>query len=680
MSETATTAALTGVTVRRGNSEVLRGIDLTLPAGELLTIVGPSGAGKSTLLSLLSGLLAPTSGTVRRPEDTGGSTRVVFQQPHLLPWRTAAENVRLGLEYRANGGRGLRHAHDADGRVAELLRALGIGDLADRYPDELSGGQAQRVSIARAVAADPQLLLLDEPFSALDPVTRAEAQRWLRGVHERLRLTTVLVTHDLSEAARLGDRVGVLRAGHPGLQLLDAPDGDHARLEHELLTHFTASPNDATPEHTSPAQRAAEPSRAARSRREFLAVAGASALVALPVIASGLVRPPAALAGSARAGSSGAGSSAAQHPDASGATTSPAERTTLRIGYLPITDAAPLLLAHDSGAFAERGIDTPTPTLFRGWAPLVEALQAGSVDVVHLLMPLAMQLRYEAKVPVKVLAWNHVNGSAVTVRPDITDIRQLAGTTFAVPGWYSVHNVVFQQLLRDAGLTGVINQEPSVEAGTVQLVVLAPADMPVALGNASVSGYIVAEPFCAVAEVQGTGRILRFTGDVWREHACCVTVVREDLLTERPELAQRVADAVVAAQLSILDDRAHAAERLSAGGYLPQAPAAIEKVLVEHGHGNGRGDYDESGAVHHPEWQQPRIGFQPYAYPSYTERLVEEMRLTTFDADTAWLSKIDAKKVHEDLVSTQVNLRAIEAAGGLAAFGATKTRSEQVQP
>lgn len=661
MSETATIAALAGVTVRRGNSEVLRDIDLALQAGELLTIVGSSGAGKSTLLSLLSGLLAPTSGTVRRPEDTGGSTRVVFQEPHLLPWRTAAENVRLGLEYRANGGRGLRHAHDADGRVAELLTALGIGDFADRYPDQLSGGQAQRVAIARAVAADPQLLLLDEPFSSLDPVTRADAQRWLREVHERLNLTTVLVTHDLSEAARLGDRVAVLRTGHPGLQLLDAPDGDHVRLESELLAHFTAQPEATT----------AEAPRRSRSRREFFAVAGAGALVALPVIASGFVRPQTAVAG---AGAE-AGGAATKHPDAT-ATPAPIERATLRIGYLPITDAAPLLLAHDSGAFAERGIDTPVPTLFRGWAPLVEALQAGSVDVVHLLMPLAMQLRYEAKVPVKVLAWNHVNGSAIAVRPDVTDIRQLAGTTFAVPGWYSVHNVVFQQLLRDAGLTGVINQEPSVEAGTVQLVVLAPADMPVALGNGSVSGYIVAEPFCAVAEVQGIGRILRFTGDVWREHACCVTVVREDLLTERPELAQRVADAVVAAQLSILEDRAHAAERLSAGGYLPQAPAAIEKVLIEHAHD----EYEKSGAVQHPEWDQSRIGFQPYAYPSYTERLVEEMRLTTFDADTAWLSKIDAKKVHEDLVSTQVNLRAIEASGGLAAFGATKTRTEKVQP
>lgn len=648
--------------VTRGGATILSGIDLQLRRGDLLTIVGPSGAGKTTLLSLLAGLVQPSQGSVRRPEDDGGSTRVVFQDPHLLPWRTAAENVRLGLEYKANGGRGLRHAHDADSTVAALLSDLGIAALADSYPDQLSGGQAQRVAIARAVAARPSLLLLDEPFSALDPATRGDAQQWLRRVHDSRDLTTVLVTHDLAEAARLGDRVAVLRSGASALEILSAEDGDHARLESELLARFssTITTTDADADGIPAAS-----ARPARNRREFLSLAGAGALLALPVVAAGLVRTPTAQAGSPTVA-----------PTASTAPTAPAVRDTLRIGYLPITDAAPLLLAHDSGAFADRGIDTPAPTMFRGWAPLVEALQAGSVDVVHLLMPLAMQLRYEANVPVKVLAWNHVNGSAVTVRPDIDEIADLAGTTFAVPGWYSIHNVVLQQLLRDAGLTAVINQAPSVEARTVQLVVLAPADMPVALGNGSVSGYIVAEPFCAVAEVQGIGKVLRFTGDVWREHACCVTVVREDLLADRPDLAQRVADAVVAAQLAITDDRAAAAERLSAGGYLPQAPAAIQRVMIEHDHA----DETQGGAVHHPDWEQPRIGFQPYAYPEYTERLVRELRLTTIDADTAWLARVDPKTVHGDLVATDVNIRAIDAAGGLAVFGASRSRTEEILP
>jgi NitT/TauT family transport system substrate-binding protein len=634
--------------VLRGGNRVLDGIDLTLSRGELLTVVGPSGAGKSTLLSLLSGLIEPASGSVRRPEDAGGSTRTVFQQPHLLPWRTAAENVRLGLEYRANRGSDAGTA-STDESVAALLRDLGIGALAERYPDQLSGGQAQRVAIARAVAAHPTLLLLDEPFSALDPLTRADAQAWLRRVHEHRGLTTVLVTHDLAEAALLGDRVAVLRTGRPGLEILDAA-GDRVGLESELLTRFADDIAEAPEQPAIPAS-----ARRDRTRREFLTLAGAGALVALPVVAGALNRPA----------------------DATAAPDQPRKKAdTLRIGYLPITDAAPLLLAHDGGEFAQRGIRTPKPTLFRGWAPLVEALQSGSVDIVHLLMPAAMQLRYEAKVPVKVLAWNHVNGSAITVAPHITEVAQLAGTTVAVPGWYSIHNVVLQQLLRDAGLTAVINQKPDVAAGTVQLVVLAPADMPTALGAGSVSGYIVAEPFCAVAEVQGIGRILRFTGDVWREHACCVTVVREDLVEGNPDLAQRAADAVVAAQLRIRRDRKAAAQRLSAGGYLPQAPAAIAKVLVEH----DDHEYVDDGAVRHPGWDQPRIGFQPYAYPSYTEELVRQMRLTAIDADTAWLGRIEPAEVHADLVATRINSRAIDAVGGLAVFGAAATRKEQVQP
>lgn|GEM_PF-46042 len=646
-------ASLTRARVSRGETVLLPELSLEVSPGELLTVVGPSGVGKSTLLGLLAGLIQPTSGSVRRPEDSGGSARLVFQEPRLLPWRTAEENVRLGLEFRANGGSGIGHAHDADERVHRLLQELGIGELANRMPEELSGGQAQRVAIARAVAATPTLLLLDEPFSALDPVTRADTQQWLREVHRQLNLSTVLVTHDLSEAVRLGDRIAVLKRGG-ALEVFDAVGTDPVALESELLRSFTQlDEGDEVALVRSPR---------ARSRREFISVAAAGALIALPIAASALVRPAAN----------------AQETPPEAAEAAEIERAELRIGYLPITDAAPLLIAHDSGAFSERGIDTPTPTLFRSWATLVEALQGGSIDVAHLLMPLAMQLRYDAEVPIKVLAWNHVNGSALAVRHEISDVAALAGSSVAVPGWFSIHNVVLQQMLRAAGLTAVINTPPSTEAGTVQLVVLAPADMPTALGNGAISGYIVAEPFCAVAEAQGIGKILRFTGDVWKEHACCVTVVREDLVTERPELAQRVADAVVAAQSLILADRAAAADRLSAGGYLPQPPAAIAQVLVEHR--DSHEAYEAAGAVAHAEWEQPRIGFQPYAYPSYTERLVEELRLTTVDANTEWLAKLDPAKVHEDLVSTAINSRAIEAAGGLSVFGASPTRKELVQP
>lgn len=650
----AAVAELDGVTVAFGRQVVLAEVDLAIQGGELLTVVGPSGAGKSTLLRVLAGLQEVSRGSVRRPEDDGGSTRVVFQSPHLLPWRTVAANVRLGLEYRAN--RKPSRA-EADARVREALADLGIEELAGRYPHQLSGGQAQRVAVARAVVTRPTLLLLDEPFGALDPLTRADAQDWLAGVRERLGVAMVLITHDLEEALYLGDRVALLH-GRPGpLDLLTSPVSARSDLADGtaragLLARFGAGQEHADLD--TAAAPAPEPATPGRSRRELLTAGGAAALLAVPAVAGAVVSHR----------------EASPPPEAAGQ--APASLGTLQIGYLPITDASPLLLAHANGELAARGVDAAQPTLFRGWAPLVEALQGGQVDMVHLLMPAAVQLRYGAGVPVKVLGWNHTNGSALAVAPDIDDITDLAGTTFAVPGWYSIHNIVFQQLLRHAGLEPVINTPPG--PGTVQLVVLPPADMPTALKAGSVSGYIVAEPFCAVAEVQGIGKILRFTGDVWKDHACCVTVVTERLLEEQPELAAAALEAVVATQVHILQDRDAAATALSEGGYLPQPVEAIRLTMAA----EQDPAYLASGAIEHADWHSPRIGFQPYAYPGYTAALVDAMRTTVVDDSLAWLDEVDTRAVHEDLVATGLNLEAIEAAGGLATFGQQRQRTEVI--
>ncbi|CAM3634267.1 ABC transporter substrate-binding protein [Occultella aeris] len=644
---------------------MLADVDLRIEPGELLAIVGPSGAGKSTLLRVLAGLRQADSGQVVRPESDGGSTRMVFQAPHLLPWRSVFANVRIGLEYRANDGHRRRGRADANARVATALAELGIADLADRRPAQLSGGQAQRVAVARAVVANPSLLLLDEPFGALDPLTRADAQDWLRGVRERLGLATVLITHDLEEALYLGDRVGLLH-GTPGpLEFLSSPVHERTDLADgtaraALLARFTSSGESTDLSADGEPILVADPEPAGASRRQLFTVGSAATLLALPAVAAGIAHA-----------TDQASTEAGADP---GAGTAPADRATLRIGYLPITDASPLLLAHANGDFADRGIDVPEPTLFRGWAPLVEALQGGQVDIVHLLMPLAIQLRYGAGVPVKVLAWNHTNGSALAVAHEVSELADLAGTTFAVPGWYSVHNVVFQKMLRDAGLEPVIDTEPG--PGTVQLVVLAPADMPTALESGTVSGYIVAEPFCAVAEVQGIGKILRFTGDVWKDHACCVTVVHERLVSERPDVAARALEAIVAAQLRIREDRHGAAVALSEGGYLPQPLPAIELTLTE----DQDPAYVSSGAVQHPEWGSHRIDFQPYPFPGYTAELVDAMRETTVDDSLEWLDAVETASVHEDLVTTELNLAAIEAVGGLTVFGVGPDRVEVIEP
>lgn len=348
----------------------------------------------------------------------------------------------------------------------------------------------------------------------------------------------------------------------------------------------------------------------------------------------------------------------------------------LNVGYLPITDASPLLVAHAGGLLADQGFTAGKPTLVRSWPDLAEALQAGAVDVAHMLMPLAVQLRFGAGVPLKVVAWNHTNGSALTVAEKITTVEDLAGETVAVPFWWSIHNVVLQKILAANGLEPILQGDASKSAKTVKLVVLPPADMVPALASGSIAGFIVADPFNALAEVKDAGRVLRFTGDVWRDHACCVTVVREEFL-ETAGAGQALVNALAAAQLSISGDRVAAAKTLSEGGYLPQPLPAIERALTHY----ALDEYQPTGAVKNTEWESQRIGFQPYAFPSYTAALVKSLKETRIDGDTAFLANLDDDAVHAELVAEGLAKSAIESNGGAAAFGlASFERVETIAP
>ncbi|PAJ86370.1 ABC transporter substrate-binding protein [Burkholderia ubonensis] len=253
----------------------------------------------------------------------------------------------------------------------------------------------------------------------------------------------------------------------------------------------------------------------------------------------------------------------------------------VRIGYLPITDATPLLVAHNNGYFDAAGIQAEKPTLLRSWAQLVEAFLSGQVNVVHLLSPMTVWARYGSKAPAKVVAWNHVNGSALTVSPDVNTVANLGGKTVAVPFWYSIHNVVLQDMLRAQGLIPVLKHSGSPGPREVNLVVMAPSDMPPALASKKIAGYIVAEPFNAAAEQLNVGKILRFTGDVWRNHACCVIFMHEQDLTQRAAWSQKVVDAIVKAQLWTRANPQEAAKLLSKEGpnrYTPHASQLLARV------------------------------------------------------------------------------------------------------
>ena len=342
----------------------------------------------------------------------------------------------------------------------------------------------------------------------------------------------------------------------------------------------------------------------------------------------------------------------------------------VRIGYLPITDAAPLLVAHARQLFEQQGLKVEPPRLFRSWAQIVEAFMAGQVNVVHLLSPMTVWARYGSRFPAKVVAWNHMAGSALTVAPAIRTIKDLGGKKVAVPFWYSIHNVVLQHLLRENGLTVVTRPSEALKPTEVALSIMAPADMGPALANGAIAGFIVAEPFNAAAETNGIGRILRFTGDVWRDHACCVVTMHERHLNERPEWSQKVVNGIVNAQHWLREHRKEGAQLLAkdaAGKYTPFASTVLERVLAPSAERDQQ--YAREGAIRHPEWQEARIDFQPYPFPSYTEQLVKMLKHTQLEGDNRFLASLDPAFVARDLVDDRWVRQAIAALGGLKAFG-----------
>ncbi len=335
----------------------------------------------------------------------------------------------------------------------------------------------------------------------------------------------------------------------------------------------------------------------------------------------------------------------------------------LKIGYLPITDSAPLLVAHSLGYFAGEGLDVPDPVMVRSWSVLVESFLAGKFDITHMLFPIPVWMRFNREVPVKVLAWNHINGSAITVRGDsgISGFSDLGGRQIAVPSWNSMHNIILQMGIRSYGLKPVIKpQSARLNPDEVNLFILSPPEMPTALMGKKADGFIVAEPFNALSEIRFNAKIMRFSGDIWKNHPCCVIVALQTFIDQNTETIQKAINAVVKAQRWCNSNPEEAAHLLSRDGegYLPVSFPVLKQVFT----------MPQMDRLLHPEWQVRRIGFQPYPFESATRFIIEQMSRTLMEGDTRFLDRLDVSRAAVELVDDRFVKKAIDKIGGLGKF------------
>ena len=335
-------------------------------------------------------------------------------------------------------------------------------------------------------------------------------------------------------------------------------------------------------------------------------------------------------------------------------------KDSLSVGYLPVTDSAPLLIAYALGYFSQEGVAIDKPIMVRSWKVLTESFLAGKFDLTHMLFPIPVWMRFKHNIPVKVLAWNHTNGSAITVKgnSDIYSFNDFKGKKVAVPSWYSMHNLILQLGIKTMGLRPVIKPQSSkLEKDEVNLFILSPPEMPTALLGNKIDAFIVAEPFNALAELKIKARIMRFSGDIWKDHPCCVIVCNEDLIKHNSSSVQKAVNAIVRAQHWLTANPKEAAYLLSRDGegFLPVSKKVLEQVF----------DDPRENNLKHPQWNVKRIGFQPYPYPSATEFIIKQMKETVVEGNIEFLDKVNPSAATEALVDDSFVLKAIDEIDGI---------------
>lgn len=476
-----------------GSYIALKGIDLQIKKGEFVSLIGHSGCGKSTLLNMVAGLDLPSEGVVtlegQKITRPGPDRMVVFQNYSLLPWRTVRENIALAVNSVMND------LPESERRsiIEQHIDMVGLRHAADKQPGQLSGGMKQRVAIARALAIRPKLLLLDEPFGALDALTRGNLQEQLMKICEENQVTAVMVTHDVDEAVLLSDRIVMLTNGPESKigQILEV-DIPRPRKRMEVVEH---------PSYYS-------------LRSEMIYFLNQQKRIK-----------------KIRARKTGA---IARHG---------LEKVNLELGFLPLTACAPLAIAKEKGFFTKHGLDEVTLTRESNWRGITDGIVGGYLDAAQMPsgMPMWLTLGGHENKPLPVVTSLTMtrNGNAITLAKrfydqgvyTLSDFKEMLHNTplgqhrMGMVHPSSMHNLLLRYWLAAGGI------DPDRD---VKLSIIPPAQMVADLQAGSIDGYCVGEPWNYRAADVGTGFTIATDLEIWLGHPGKVLGVREDWAAAYP--------------------------------------------------------------------------------------------------------------------------------------------------
>ncbi len=543
-----------------GKYIALKNIELEIEEGEFVTLIGHSGCGKSTLLNTIAGLDRATAGGVilegRQITEPGPDRMVVFQNYSLLPWLSVEENIALAVdEVYSKKSKGERKSI-----IEHHIELVGLRAATKKRPSELSGGMKQRVAIARALAIRPKLLLLDEPFGALDALTRGGLQEQLMHICEESRVTSVMVTHDVDEALLLSDRVVMLTNGpesHIGqiltvdlprprrrMDVVKHPDYYHMRSE---IINFLNQ------------QKRVKQRQAAKSTQ-----------VLVPQ-------------------------------------TKKLEQTTVNIGYIPLSDCAPIIIAQEKGFFAKYGIERVNLCQESSWDTIAEHIVSGDLTAAQMVagMPLALTLGMNGNrsVPISVPLVLSRNGNAITLstklyHQGIHNLQTLKATishseqqiTLGIVHECSMHNLMLRYWLASGGI------DPDTD---LKLIVIPPQEMVSAMKSGSIDGFCVGEPWNTQAVREGVGFVIATDLDIWAGNPEKVLGFTDAWVQQHPNTHMAIVQAILEA-CEYCDEPRHRKEIVNLlSKHLNLPPQYLQPALI--------GPFDRGGETqpeHLPRFHQ----------------------------------------------------------------------------